>query len=124
MSIGYTIDDKLVIATAYGPFTMDEVFLTFGKIMVDPALKPPTNVLLDARHTEHGPTNEEIEALAEHLGNLKAYFGGRWAVVAKPNTLLHHLSRIFCRLAEPHGLNVEPFSDYDAACQWLLRPDP
>ncbi len=121
MGIEYTIDDKLVSVAAYGPFAMDDVFLTFGKIMVDPVLRPPTNVLLDARHTEHGPSNEEIEALAEHLGNLKAFFGGRWAVVAEPNTLLQHLSRMFCRLAEPHGLYVQPFSEYEAACRWLLQ---
>ena len=82
MGIEYTIDDQLVVVAAYGPFTMAEVFLTFGKIMVDPGLKPPAHVLLDARHTDHGPPNEEIEALAEHLGGLKAYFGGRWAVVS------------------------------------------
>jgi hypothetical protein len=122
MSIEYTISRQLVVVTAYGPFTMDEVFLTFGRIMVDPTLKPPANVLLDARHTDYGPPNEEIEAIAEHLGGLKAYFGGRWAVVAKPDTLLYHLSRMFCRMAEPHGLTVEPFSDYDAACLWLLQP--
>ena len=123
MGIEYTIDDQLVVVAAYGPFTMDEVFLTFGKIMVDPGLKPPTHVLLDARHTDHGPPNEEIEALAEHLGGLKAYFGGRWAVVSEPNTLLYHLSRLFCRLAEPYHLHVEAFTDYEPACRWLLQPE-
>lgn len=45
-------------------------------------------------------------------------------IEAVAGTVLHHLSRMFCRLAEPHGLNVEPFSNYDTACNGCSGPNP
>lgn len=124
MRIEYTIDEKLIVVRAYGFSTMDEICQVFEKIMDDPAFNYPANVLFDVRHNGHGPSTEELEALAEHLGKLEAYNDSRWAVVAHPNTLLYGISRMFCCLAESQGLCIEPFSDYDAACAWLLQSEP
>lgn len=124
MRIDYTIDENLIVVTAYDFSTLDEIRQAFEKIMDDPAFNFPANVLFDVRHTDDGPSTEELETLAEQLGKLEAYFDSRWAVVAHPNTLLYGISRMFCCLAESQGLCIEPFSDYDAACAWLLQPEP
>jgi len=123
MSLEYSINDHCIVVTAYGVTPLEEVVQTFESIAADAAFRPPANILFDARHTEYGPPAEVIETLARHLGKLDAFKGSRWATVAHPNTLVFGVARVFCCLAESEGFCIEPFSDYEAACDWLCEPE-
>ena len=123
MSLEYSINDHRIVVTAYGVTPLEEVVQTFESIAADAAFQPPANILFDARHTEYGPSTEEIEAVVRSLGKLEAFKGSRWATVANPNTLVFGVARMFCCLAESEGFCIEPFSDYEAACAWLCEPE-
>jgi hypothetical protein len=123
MSLEYSINDHCIVVTAHGVTPLEEVVMTFERLAADAAFQPPANILLDARHTEHGPPSEELEALVNSLVKLDAFKGSRWATVANPNTLVFGVARMFCCLAESEGFSIEPFSDYEAACAWLREPE-
>ncbi|MEE4606929.1 MAG: hypothetical protein V2J65_37020 [Desulfobacteraceae bacterium] len=123
MSLEYSINDHCIVVTAHGVTPLEEVVMTFERLAADAAFQPPANILLDARHTEHGPPSEELEALVNSLVKLDAFKGSRWATVANPNTLVFGVARMFCCLAESEGFCIEPFSDYEAACAWLREPE-
>ena len=91
-------------------------------MVADSAFNPPAKILFDARHTDYGLPSEEPELLSEFLAKLDAYRESRWAIVAPSNSLVYGLTRMFCCLAESLGIYAEPFSDFDAARQWLLNP--
>ena len=123
MSIGYRIDGPIVVVTPHGKNTLEDVCGVFEAILADPAFNPPAKILFDGRHTDYGPPSEELELLSEFLAKLDAYRESRWAIVALINSLVYGLTRMFCCMAESLGIYAEPFSDYDAARQWLLDPD-
>ena len=87
----------------------------------DPSFSRPAKVLFDGRQTDYGPPGEELEMLAEFLGNYEAFHGRRWAIVAIPGTLVSALSRMYTALAEDHGMCAESFTDFDAARARLLQ---
>jgi hypothetical protein len=123
MGIDYTLNGRLLTLALPASYTLSEVYTAFARILADPALDPPVNVLLDARHTGYGLPTAEIEALAEHMGTLRRPIGGRWAVVTQPASFLYAISRMLCCHAEDQGLEMEAFTSYDAAANWLLTPE-
>ena len=120
MTIGYRIENDLVIVIPRGINTLGAVCRIFDVILADPAFNFPAKILFDARHTDYGPPGEELEALSEYLAGIEAFRDSRWAIVANSNTLIYGLTRMFCCLAESQGICVEPFSDVEAARQWLI----
>ncbi len=124
MSIKFMIDDTIVVVSAYGVSTYEEVRQAFDRIAKSPNLHKPAKILFDARHTEYGPPVDELGTLAEHLGATVAYLGSRWAIVAPPNSHMFGVCRVFSSYAEYEGLCVETFSNYKAAFTWLLNPRP
>ena len=119
MSIGYRIDGPIVVVTPHGANSLNDVCRIFEVLLADPAFNPPAKILFDARHTDYGPPSEDLELLSEFLAKLDAYHESQWAIVATSNTLVYGLTRMFCCMAESLGIHAEPFSDYDAARQWL-----
>ena len=119
MSIAYQLDDSMAVVTPHGINALDDVRLVFEALLADPALAYPAKILFDARHTDYGPPSEELEALSEFLAGQAPLRSSRWAIVANANSLVFGLTRMFCCMAESLGIHAEPFSDYDAARQWL-----
>ncbi len=122
MSIVYHFEDQYVLVTPIGFNTFEDITTAFKMIAADPSFNRPARVLFDGRQTDYGPPGEELEMLAEFLGNYEAYHGSRWAIVAIPDTLVFALSRMYSALAEDHGMCAETFTDFDAARAWLLQP--
>ena len=54
MGIDYTLNGRLLTLALPASYTLSEVYTAFARILADPALDPPVNVLLDARHTGYG----------------------------------------------------------------------
>ena len=123
MSIGYRIDGPLVVVTPYDYNTLEDVCGVFEGLIADPGFIFPAKILFDGRHTDYGPPSEELEMLSEFLAKLDAYRESRWAIVALSNSLVYGLTRMFCCMAESLGIYAEPFSDFDAASQWLFDPN-
>lgn len=121
MSITFTFEDKLVLVTPVGFNTYEDVSKAFERIIADPAFQRPARVLFDGRQTDYGPPSEELEMLAEFLGQFDAFRDSRWAIVAIPDTLVFALSRMYCALAEGQGMFAETFTDDQAARGWLLQ---
>lgn len=121
MSIVYSFEDNFVLVTPVGFNTYEDMSKAFKRIVADPALQRPARVLFDGRQTDYGPPGEELERLAEFLGQLDAFRDSRWAILAIPDTLVFALSRMYCSLAEGHGMSAETFTDYHEALGWLRQ---
>ena len=122
MSIHLTFRGDLIVVTAHGVSSYEEVTGTFDRIVSSPMFKPPARILFDGRYTDYGPPAEELRSFARHLDGIEAFTGSRWAILARPASLVFGLARLFCGHAQSAGFRAEPFSDFLEACAWLLRP--
>lgn len=95
MSIDFSLSHPLIIAAARGVSTYTEITDAFETLVADPASQPPARILFDARQTDYGPPNEELEALFEFLAKQAPLRASRWTIVANANSLVFGLTRMF-----------------------------
>ena len=122
MSIEYTIKEDYILIIARGASSFEEVTAQLAQITTHPDYRSPARILFDACHTDYGPPAEELESIVEHLEMLAAFVGSRWAIVARSETHMYGIARMFCGFAEYRGFYAETFSDQDAAIDWLFQP--
>ena len=80
------------------------------------------NVLVDTRKLSGMLTGAELWHLAEKFVN-HPHIGRRKTAVLCPDFRLDH-ARFFAARADPQGGNVEAFSSYEEAMDWLLESGP
>lgn len=80
------------------------------------------NVLVDTRKLSGMLTASELWHLAEKFVN-HPHIGRRKTAVLCPVSRLDH-ARFFALRAERHGGNVQAFSSYEEAMDWLLGSQP
>ena len=66
MGIYYTFRGDLIIVSAHGFSSYEELAGVFDKIVLDPMFKPRAKILFDAHQTNYGPSSDELETLACH----------------------------------------------------------
>ena len=79
------------------------------------------HVLVDTRHVTGALTAAELWYLADKLVHYRRTFANKTAILCPVEKFDH--SRFFALCAENKGFNVEAFTDYEHAMEWLLEGD-
>lgn len=76
-------------------------------------------VLVDTRRVTGALTAVELWHLADKLAHYRRTFGNKTAILCPVERFDH--SRFFALCAENKGFNVQAFTDYEHAMEWLLE---
>jgi hypothetical protein len=79
------------------------------------------HVLVDTRRVAGALTAVELWYLADKLSHYRRTFGNKTAILCPVEKFDH--SRFFALCAENKGFNVQAFTDYEHAMEWLLEGD-
>jgi hypothetical protein len=77
------------------------------------------HVLVDTRRVTGALTAIELWHLADKLAHYRRTFGNKTAILCPVERFDH--SRFFALCAENKGFNVQAFTDYEHAMEWLLE---
>ena len=75
-------------------------------------------VLVDTRDVSGGLSAPDLWTLCEKLARYRETFAHRTAILCPIERFDH--ARFFALCAENRGFNIQAFSDYEAAMEWLL----
>ena len=76
------------------------------------------HVLVDTRRVTGSLTAVELWHLADRLAHYRRTFGNKTAIICPVERFDH--SRFFALCAENKGFNVQAFTTYEDAMEWLL----
>jgi hypothetical protein len=79
------------------------------------------HVLVDTRRITGSLTAVELFHLADKLAHYRRTFGNKTAIICPVERFDH--SRFFALCAENKGFNVQAFTTYEDAMEWLLAGD-
>jgi hypothetical protein len=79
------------------------------------------HVLVDTRRVTGALTASELWYLADKLARYRRTFGNKTAILCPVERFDH--SRFFAMCAENKGFNVQSFTSYEDAMEWLLAVD-
>ena len=119
MGIHYEFQNDLVVFTYTGDFDMRTLLKTWGEAVADPAFKPVTKIIIDARRSKLNIPTDQMEFQAIIVTGTESLSTVKWAVVTGENTLAFGLSRMFQSFADLNGLEIEVFKDYDQTLDFL-----
>jgi hypothetical protein len=105
-----------VCVRAEGPVDLHETLEAGYRLAGDPRLGDGFHVLVDLRGASWKPSQEEAMDLATAVAQIPRRDGRVALLVGTPAL---EGARIFCDLAEAHGLHVRPFDCTREAHRWL-----
>jgi hypothetical protein len=76
------------------------------------------DILVDTREVSGSLSATELWRLAERLVRFRKTFAHRTAILCPIEKFDH--TRFFALCAENHGFNIQAFSSYEEAMEWLL----
>jgi hypothetical protein len=76
------------------------------------------DILVDTREVSGSLSATELWRLAERLVGFRKTFAHRTAILCPIEKFDH--TRFFALCAENHGFNIQAFSSYEEAMEWLL----
>jgi len=120
MPVTYSIsrEDRLIKAFATGIIRADDLHGLIKAILADPALVPGLRGLYDSRYAEPDITVMQLAEVANEARQLLARGVGRIALVAHSQTT-YRVAKTFSILARAIGIDVDVFTDNEAAEEWL-----
>lgn len=121
MAVTITIEDGICFMVASGSLTYRDFTKAWAEAMQSPHFVPPMRALLDIRGMGRSIPEDEIDAMVDFCERQKTKFSRRCAIVCEPGSLVYGLVRMFCALAEFHGLDFLIFPDFDEACDWVAQ---
>lgn len=110
--------ERIARVTARNPLTLEEVRDSIRGLWKDPGFQPEFRVLVDLRGTGYTPGLEEIQQIAETLGEMKDRYRGRVAVLVSDD-LRYGILRMTSTYAELKGFSMPVFRDLAGAEAWL-----
>jgi len=120
MAITYTISRGARLAKAHvsGIIGAEEINRFIDTVLADPELRPGIRGLVDAREAEPDITILQLAEVANKVLRLIDRGVGRIAIVAVSRTS-YRVAKTFCVLARALGIEVDVFTDTQAAEAWL-----
>ena len=118
MPLTYQIEKsrRLVFTTATGTLTSDELLNHQNTVLSDPDFDRSFSQLHDVRMADLAQIHPDcVQALALHVVPKR---GARKAIVVA-SQMAHGLARMFERLREGTGEQIQIFRDFDSARTWL-----
>jgi hypothetical protein len=118
--VSYTIstEEKLVLVTATGVVTRDDMDQLRAQLLIDPQLCPGTHLILEATDVDSRLTFSDLQVIA---GRLDGIFGrgiSKVAVVADTR-YAYSLAKTFAVFAANEPVRMKPFRNREAAMEWL-----
>lgn len=94
---------------------------TMNRVLADPAARRPLRFIGDRRAVHGSPSLNYVDGLVDYVRrHREALHGTRWAHLVDPADIgAFSMARVIEAQSEPHGLEIEVFTDYDAAMGWL-----
>ena len=122
MPVTYKIsrEERLIRAFATGIIRADDLHGLIRAILADPGLVPGLRGLYDSRYAEPDITVMQLAEVANEARQLLARGLGRIALVAHSQTT-YRVAKTFSILARAIGIDVDVFTDTEAAEAWLAE---
>ena len=121
MPLSYEIVGGLLVVTAAGDYSFEEIRGLLDRAVADTRGASPMAVLADARASRKNPPVSELRATASYIGTIRHAFGPRVAIVV--GRASHYgLGRMLQAFLEPEGLDLRIFRDLERARAWLEEP--
>jgi hypothetical protein len=112
---------EFIRATPEGTAYIEKAELLLKQIADASAGLEGFHVLVDTRRVTGSLTAVELWHLADRLAHYRRTFGNKTAVLCPVERFDH--SRFFALCAENKGFNVQAFTSYEDAMEWLLAED-
>ena len=119
MPVWCEIQDSVLIVRLIGKCGA-EVTVAISEAMEDPAMKAGTSLLLDVHACSDSPTSHELRRRAISLAGRKG-LSRRCAIVIGKSTFEYGLARMAATHVQIQGMEMEIFTDFEAALHWLHR---
>jgi hypothetical protein len=110
-----------ISATPEGVADLEKAELLLKQIAEAGAGLDGFQVLVDTRRVTGSLTATELWYLADRLVHYRRTFEHRTAIICPVERFDH--SRFFALCAENNGFNIQSFTSYEQAMQWLLDDD-
>jgi hypothetical protein len=120
MPVTWELRGLVLVVTLSGEYALTEGKQAVAEALADPAFRPGTTLLIDARRSLANPPAEEVRERAEWLASLTARgFAPRCAIVTSPEPFRYGLSRMLSTYADHAGLEIGLFASVEEATEWL-----
>lgn len=121
MPVTWELRNRVLVVSLDGDYEYDAPVRAITEAMQHPSFLPGTMLLIDARLTTTRRSSEEFRERAIWMASLQAKgLASRCALVIPPQTHQYGLARMAATHVEMHGMELQIFTDMDAASQWLL----
>lgn len=122
MPVTSDFQDEVFVVSVVGEYTYDEYVDSIVRGFSDPRFTSTTPVLVDSRESEASPTSEALRDVGRRiLGQRPADHVGKWAAVTRSEPLRFGSARMGGLTMQSLGLEVQIFTDPDAALAYLRR---
>ena len=119
MGVHYRFVDDYVHFTYEGQYSLETMMAVWTEALAAPAFKSCRKILIDIRRSELNPLSRELENQASLVGGNRRLKSAKWALIAEPNSLVFGLGRMFALMADHYGVDVQVFTDFEPALEWL-----
>jgi hypothetical protein len=110
-----------ISATPEGKVNLEKAELLLKEIAEAGTGLDGSQVLVDTRRVTGSLTATELWYLADRLVHYRRTFANKTAIICPIERFDH--SRFFALCAENNGFNIQAFTSYEKAMQWLLDDD-
>lgn len=120
MPVSYTIstEEKLVLVTATGVVTREDMDQLRAQLLADPQLCPGTRLILEAVDVDSRLTFADLQVIAGRLNGIFDRGINKVAVVAD-SRYAYSLAKTFAVFAANEPVRMKPFRRREAALEWL-----
>ncbi len=118
MDFTYTLTGSILEIKASGPYTIEDIRSQFGHILATIAPMGQLSLLVDARESEHSPSAQDLDGVAEFASSLLGKVNERIALLVS-NDMRFGLGRMLEVFGESHGVSFKVFRDRLKAVEWL-----
>lgn len=121
MPVAWEFRDQLLAVMLIGDYDFHAPKRAVLEAIADPAFKPGTMLLVDARLSTARRSSDDFRERAVWMASLKERgFAERFALVINSQTHQFGMARMAAAHVEMRGLQLGIFSDLESASQWLL----
>lgn len=122
MPVTWELRQRILVIRLVGNYEYEEPANAVGEAMRDPAFRPGTSLLIDARSSTSRRSSEELRERAIWMSSLtKKGIGTRCALVINSQPHQFGIARMAAAHIEPRGMQLEMFTDIAKASEWLRQ---
>jgi hypothetical protein len=120
MPVTWELHHRVLVIRLIGNYEYDAPVNAVDEAMHDPAFRPGTMLLIDARLSTTRRSSEDLRDRAIWMSSLTARgIATRCALVINSQPHQYGVARMAAAHIETRGMQFEIFTDIDKACEWL-----